>query len=99
VASISSGGHTGCAGTPFRVNVTGTGVRRVVFSLDGRVISTVTSKNYKGRFSVMVKPAKLKRGVHRVLARITYLSSTATNPKTMRVVFSRCSRTSPQFTG
>ncbi|HEX8159222.1 MAG TPA: hypothetical protein VF526_17695, partial [Solirubrobacteraceae bacterium] len=98
-ASISSGGHTGCAGTPFRVNVGGSGVSRVVFTLDGRQIAKLTAKNRGDKFSVLIRPAKLKRGVHRVLARITYVSSTGTKPKTMRVVFSRCSRAKPQFTG
>jgi len=99
VASITSGGHTGCAKTPFRVNVAGTGVSRVVFTLDGKRIATLTRRNRANRFSVRIKPATLKRGTHRVQARVTYLSSTQTPAKTLRVVFSRCARAAPQFTG
>jgi hypothetical protein len=99
VANISSGGHTGCAGTPFPVSVTGTGVRRVVFTLDGKRIATLTRPNRANRFSVLIRPGKLKRGTHRVQATVTYVSSTQTRPKTLRVVFSRCARAAPQFTG
>jgi hypothetical protein len=81
------------------VDIDGKGVGRVVFTLDGKRIATLKAKNRANKFSVLIKPGKLKQGVHRVLARITYLSSTGTNPKTMRVVFSRCSRAKPQFTG
>jgi hypothetical protein len=97
IANISSGGNTGCANKPFRVNVTGRGIRRVVFTLDGKRIATLTGRD---RVSVLIKPAKYKRGTHRVLARVTYLPSTGTSPKTMRAVFSRCARAAaPQFTG
>jgi hypothetical protein len=99
VANISSGGHTGCANKPFRVTVSGKGVSRVVFTLDGKSIATLKRSNRGGQFSVMVNPAKHKVGTHRVLARITFLQSTGTSPKTMRTVFSRCARTAPQFTG
>ena len=99
VATINSGGHTGCARTPFRVNVAGTGVSRVVFTLDGKRIATLTRRNRANRYSVLIRPAKLKRGTHRVQARVTYVSSTQTPAKTLRVVFSRCARAAPQFTG
>jgi hypothetical protein len=98
LASINSA-VTGCAGKPFRVNVASTGVSRVVFTLDGKQIASLKSKNRGNRFSVLIKPGKLKRGTHRVLAKITFMSSTQTRPKTLRVVFSRCARSAPQFTG
>jgi hypothetical protein len=81
------------------VKVTATGVSRVVFTLDGKRIATLSGKNRGNSFGVLIKPGKLKRGSHRVLARITYLSSLKLSPKTMRVVFSRCARATPQFTG
>jgi len=81
------------------VDVRGTGIARVVFTLDGKRIASLTTANRGNRFSVLIKPANLKRGSHRVVARVTYVSSAKTSPKTMRVVFSRCARAKPQFTG
>ena len=94
-------GVSGCQNKPFSVKVSGTQVATVVFTLDGRRIATLRKRN-RGRFySVTISPARLKIGTHRVLAKTTFTKKSATKPKTLRVVFSRCTRnlTGPQFTG
>lgn len=94
-------GASGCQNKPFSVKVSGTQVATVVFTLDGRRIATLRKRN-RGRFySVTISPARLKIGTHRVLAKTTFTKKSATKPKTLRVVFSRCTRnlTGPQFTG
>jgi len=99
VANISSGGHTGCANKPFRVNVTGEGISRVVFTLDGKPIARLAGRNHNGRYSVRINPAKHKRGTHHVQARITFLRPGGGIPRTERVAFSRCAKSAPRFTG
>jgi hypothetical protein len=99
VAGISSGGHTGCANKPFRVNVTGEGISRVVFTLDGKPIATLAGRNHNGRYSIVNNPAKHKHGTHHVQARITFLRASGARPRTEQVAFSRCARAAPRFTG
>ena len=99
VANISSGGNTGCANKPFRVNVTGSQISRVVFTIDGDRIATLRRPNRDAKFSVLINPGKHKRGTHRVLARTTFSPSSGKSQQTMRVVFSRCAKSAPKFTG
>ena len=98
-AAIS--GRSGCVGTPFAVQVRGRQIRRVVFRLDGRVVRTLTRPNRGQRYVLPISPAQLRRGVHRVTATSTFTAASQTRPRTLRVVFQRCSRSaaSPQFTG
>ncbi len=94
-------GKTGCVGTPFKVVVSGRQIQRVVFTLDGKVIKTLVRPNSGTRYALPVSPARLRNGVHRVLARTTFRSASGTKPRTLRVTFSRCARraVSPAFTG
>lgn len=94
-------GTTGCAGTPFRVVVRGRQIQRVVFTLDNKVVRSLTGPNRGSLYVLPVNPSTLRLGVHRVLARTTFRSQSGTRPRTLRVTFSRCSRraTSPAFTG
>ena len=94
-------GRTGCAGSPFRVTVRGRQIARVVFSLDGRVVRTLTRPNTGSVFTLRVDPRRLRTGVHRVLARTTFSRQSGTRARTLRVTFSRCSRraSAPAFTG
>jgi hypothetical protein len=81
--------------------VRGREIRRVVFMLDGRRVRTLTKPNSGQRYALPVNPARLRRGVHRVTATTTFTTASNTRPRTLRVVFQRCSRraVSPQFTG
>jgi hypothetical protein len=92
---------TGCVAKAFNARVRGTGVVKVVFTLDGRKIKTLTKPNSGALFSVRVNPAKLKFGVHRVVATVTFGAATKKKPQTFRVSFQRCAKklAAPRFTG
>jgi hypothetical protein len=77
----------------FRAVVRGLRIRRVVFSLDGRRLTTRT----KSPFKVSVPSLT---GVHLLIARVTF--SDATRPATLRMRYRSCAtarRTVPRFTG
>ena len=92
---------TGCVTRNFSVQVTGRDIRRVVFYLDGKKVSTLTRPNRGTRFALPVRPNSLRRGTHRVLAVTSFTAASGTRPRTLRVTFSRCARTAvaPRFTG
>jgi hypothetical protein len=92
---------SGCVTTNFNVQVTGRQIRRVVFYLDGRKISTLTRPNRGTRFVLPIRPNSLRRGTHRVLAVTSFTTASGTRPRTLRVTFSRCGRVAaaPRFTG
>ena len=94
-------GPTGCRGSAFRVRVAGTKVARVVFTLDGRRVSTLTKPNFRGQFALRINPRRLKVGVHRLRVVATFERGSGTRPKTMRLSFQRCARAlqAPRFTG
>jgi hypothetical protein len=92
---------TGCVTTNFNVQVSGRQIRRVVFYLDSKKVSTLARPNRGTRFALAVRPNSLRRGTHRVLA-VTYFTTASKTPKrTLRVAFSRCARqaAAPRFTG
>lgn len=94
-------GRSGCVTRNFNVTVTGRQIRRVTFFVDGKSVRTLTRPNRGSRFVLQIRPNTLRRGTHRVLARTTFTSASATRSRTLRVVFSRCARaaSAPQFTG
>lgn len=94
-------GTNGCAGTPFRVVVNGKQIKTVVFTLDGKVLRTLSKPNVGSLYVLPVNPRTLTTGVHRVLARTIFRKDSGTKSRTLRVTFSRCARraVSPAFTG
>lgn len=95
-------GPSGAVSSPFSVSVTGRGIRRVIFSLDGRRIGTVRAKAGRKKFQITINPRGQSRRVHRVTARITFTTSSRTSSTTRRVTYrtrdSSVTRT-PRFTG
>ncbi|MEA2141886.1 MAG: hypothetical protein QOI64_316 [Solirubrobacteraceae bacterium] len=91
----------GCASRAFNARVRGTQIARVVFTLDGKRIKTASRPNRAGLYSVRVNPAKLRFGVHRLVATVQFRASAHTAPKKLRATFQRCGRqlVAPQFTG
>lgn len=80
-----------CAKNKVRASVTGSGIKKVTFLIDGHVVKTVKGKSpYKLKTSVH----NLSAGSHRVTAKVTYKAS-PTQVMTKR--FSRCR--DPNFTG
>jgi uncharacterized repeat protein (TIGR01451 family) len=94
-------GPTGCVGRAFNARIRGTNVASVVFFLDGKKVKTLRKPDKKGLFQLRVDPRRLKLGVHRLVANVTFKAATGTKPKTLRLSFQRCGRklVSPRFTG
>lgn len=81
-----------CVRRTFGVAVNGRSISRVVFSLDGRRLRSVSSAPFRTRVSTS------RPGTHRVTARVTFLSDSRTKPKTLSFKFARCAAAA-RFTG
>jgi len=92
---------TGCVGKPFTAGVRGASIVSVVFTLDGKRIATVTTRNKKGLFALRVNPAKYRIGIHRLVATVRFTAASHTNARTLRASFQRCGTRliAPRFTG
>jgi hypothetical protein len=66
-----------CETKTFHVNVSGTRIRKVVFSIDNKKVLTLTAPNRgKNVFSLKVTPSKLARGAHRASAVVSFRAVT-----------------------
>jgi pyruvate/2-oxoglutarate dehydrogenase complex dihydrolipoamide acyltransferase (E2) component len=86
-------GPAGCAGRLVKATVSGQGIVRTTFRLDGRTVKTVA-----GPGSFKVRTATLRAGVHRIKARVELAGA---RPRTHVVSFQRCvaKRIAPRFAG
>lgn len=93
-------GPSGPVSGPFTVTVTGRGIARVVFSVDGRRVGTVNARRGRTTFRLNRTARSTDRRVHRVTARVTYTPASRTRSSTLRLTYrSRLSARAPQFTG
>jgi hypothetical protein len=92
---------TGCVAKAFNARVSGQNVAKVVFTLDGKKIKTLTKPNSGTRFQVRINPAKMKIGVHRIVAKVTFAAATKKAAQNFRISFQRCAKklAAPRFTG
>ena len=81
--------------------VTGRGIAKVVFTLDGRRFKTVFAKGARTVFTVQIKPRGRSTRAHRVNAVVTFKASANTRTRTLRFAYLGCSRraAAPQFAG
>lgn len=88
----------GCVARTFNARVRGAGIAGVVFKVDGKRVKTVKKG---GVFAARVNPAKLKVGVHRIVATVKFEASRHQNARTLRSSFQRCASRflAPRFTG
>jgi hypothetical protein len=106
-AKVDSGratlrGRTGCInGSGFPATVRGVSIQRAVFSLDGKVVKTVTRPKNNSTVTYRVNVTKLSIGRHRITVKVTFLAGSGTKSKTLRLSFQRCAKrlVAPQFTG
>ena len=90
----------GCvSGDHARAVVTGDGIDRVAFFLDGNAIKTVTAPNAAGRFSWTINCDHLRVGAHRARAVVTFDRARARRRQTLRFQVTRARQGSPRFTG
>jgi hypothetical protein len=94
-------GRTGCASNAFRARVFGTSIAKVVYSIDGRRVATLTHPTGGGVFGIKVNPRNYRYGIHRVLAQVTFTPESQTAPRTLVLNFQHCAPVlaRPQFTG
>ena len=96
-ATARISGLAGCVKTTKTVKVTGTQLRSVAFTLDGRKLKTVKARG--GVAATKVTVAGLKAGTHKLTAKVTFANGA--KAKTLTIRFSRCSTAAvtPHFTG
>jgi len=85
-------GPTECVTQNFNVTVSGRRIRQVDFYLDGRRIQTLTRPNSGSRFVLPIRPDRLRRGTHNIVARTRFTAASKTRARVLRVVFRRCGR-------
>jgi uncharacterized repeat protein (TIGR01451 family) len=92
-------GPSGCVRDAFVARVSGRSIRRVTVKVDGRVVKRF--KKAANRYRYRVRPGRFGDGLHRLSARVAFLSGSGTRPRTLRMVFERCQRPVivPPFTG
>ncbi len=81
-----------CVTTRLRASVSGTGIKKVTYMVDGRVLKVVKRRPWK--LNTVVR--NLAAGRHRLTATITFKAA-GTAPRVMAKPFARCS--APNFTG
>jgi uncharacterized protein affecting Mg2+/Co2+ transport len=94
-------GPTGCVAKSFNARVRGVNVATVTFVLDGKVIKKVNNTKRASVILARINPAKLKLGVHRLVANVTFRAETQKKPQSFRLSFQRCGKklVAPRFTG
>jgi hypothetical protein len=80
----------GCGERPFRAWVRASQVRRVFFRLNGRKLKTVSAADWRGRYGVVVRPARLRKGRHVLKAEIEFLRGGDVARRTVRFRFRNC---------
>jgi hypothetical protein len=81
---------TACGARSFFAWVRAHRVRKVFFTLDGRRIGNDSVADWRGRYGVMVNPARLSKGRHVVAARIEFLRGSDLKHRTVRLRFRKC---------
>lgn len=101
----------GCPPQVFSARVTGRSITRVVFTVDGRRLKTLTRPDANGVWKVRINTRRYSTGRHRLVARVTFGGSAARRAsvrqgrdrvvKALTVTFSKCARKAqrPNFTG
>lgn len=90
----------GCRKRPFRARVSGSAIDRVTFSVDGRRVRAAGRSGLSAR----IDPRRMKRGRHRIAARVEFVTGAGRAPVTLRSSFRRCGvrkagRSRARFTG
>ncbi len=97
VASARMGRPSACVSRQIRVSVAGSPIRRIAFSVNGRLVRTYVTPRRRGPFRVTL-PAGPGR-VSQVTARVVFSNGVAS--RTLRTTAVRCAQqqVAPQFTG
>ena len=86
-------GKSGCRGKSFAVVVKGRQIAGVVFSVDNKVVRRLSAPNSSAsRYRMPINIRAYRIGVHRVVARTTFLAASGTRTRVLRVTFQRCAK-------
>jgi hypothetical protein len=85
-ARASMSGPKRCVTGSFRQVISGSGIKRVVVRVNGRVVRTLTGS--RSRYVVRVRP---RAGVLRVTARVEFVAASRRPARTLRMTVLRCS--------
>lgn len=83
-------GSTGCLAKSGKAWVVGTKIRSVTFFIDGKKVKTVTKAGSKGRWAMSFNPKRYRVGSHKVSARVTFSTASATQSRTLKMNVVRC---------
>jgi hypothetical protein len=93
-------GPKGCMPAVASFNVTGTRIKTVTFTVDGRRAKTIRTTDSKGRYVYTVRRRITTAGLHRLKANITFLPGSTQTTKTLQMTFGKCRVAKlPTFTG
>lgn len=81
------------------ISVLGTHIRTVTFSYDGKARKRLLRPNRGVRWTLTIPAGRLRYGVHRVLATVTFTAASRTPSRTLSRVIVRCRPVRPHFTG
>jgi hypothetical protein len=86
---------------PFVARVTGRGIAKVVFLLDGKKFKTVHATRSSTVIKVRIGQRASSKKAHHVTALVTFKSSANTGSRTLRFAYLGCARSAaaPQFAG
>lgn len=92
-------GLSGCVKTTRTATVSGRNLRSVAFKVDGKTVRTAKATRNGARATAAIKVAGLKRGTHKVTARVTFSDGTKARTLTLRFATCAPATVSPRFTG
>jgi hypothetical protein len=101
VAPVALHGPAACVSTPFKVYVSGTGIRAVTFYVDGKKVGSTSVRDPQGRLAITINTARLVAGkVHQLKAITQPVPHSGQPVHTLRRSFAVCAKpTLPRFTG
>ena len=99
IATARLSGPGRCVSRSFKAAVRGRNISQVLFILDGKKLRTVKSRPGRTVFSVRIDPRRQSYRAHRVIALVSFRASANRRPRTLRMVYVRCARVMPKFTG
>jgi hypothetical protein len=88
--SVSSGAKGKCVSKAFLAFVKGDTISKVVYSLNGRRVRTVTVADGSGRYKIRITPLQLKAGKNVLKAKITFIRSSKKRTKTLKIRVKPC---------
>ncbi len=92
-------GKSGCVKQAFRAQVSGRSIASVSFYMRGKLLKNISAQ--RAVYSAKIRPGRLGFGRHKIIARVTFVTGSATSGRTLAMTFRRCAKAAaaPTFTG